>query len=269
MMSEFRCSQVPEIFNGDGCDVEAANVRDPNRVPVRKATVVAIRCEPCVPVDAPADAKPEFDKLCSITREDPCTLRAVLALKCPPRELVYAPNLDVGTKVGGTDVVFAGVPATCTDPPSMKDTASRNKDAAAEWAARRLGMLPNAKLPSPLGLLGSSTPTPMAFYPSLLHGSLAMAPPRATATAAGFACTTRVDGDGPAARGGVLRSVDAPQPLYVSCSCRGTPQMAAERKGEVTANVTLVLHLSQYTSPVIDYQQRCVVALGKLTESRS
>ena len=45
--------------------------------------------------------------------------------------------------------------------------------------------------------------------------------------------------------------------------------MAAERKGEVTANVTLVLHLSQYTSPVIDYQQRCVVALGKLTESRS
>ena len=241
-MSEFVCTQVPEIFNGDGCDVKAANVRDPNRVPVRKAAVVAIRCEPCVPVDAPADAKPEFDKLCNITREDPCTLRAVLALKCPPRELVYAPNLDVGTKVGGSDVVFAGVPATC--------------------------MRPNAKLPLPLGLLGSSTPTPMAFYPSLLHGSLAMAPPRATATAAGFACTTRIDGDGPAARGGVLRSVDAPQPLYVSCSCRGTPQMAAERKGEVTANVTIVLQLSQYTSPVIDYQQRCVIA-EKSAESRT
>ena len=89
---EMVIAKMPEVFNGDGCDVD---VKDPMRNPPRKSAVIAVRCTPCVPlesIETNPNAAPEYDKICSLTKEDACTLRATLALRCPPREIVYAPG---------------------------------------------------------------------------------------------------------------------------------------------------------------------------------
>lgn len=230
---------MPEIFNGDGC---SANVRDPHRMPVRKATVIALRCTPCVPVDAPADAPAEFDKICNVQREDPCTLRATIAIRCPPREIVYAPSLDVGTTPGGSDVVSAGAPASCVGHTNLAT----------------LDALPNA----PEGLTHSDATTPMVFYARLTHGSLSVAPPQATAVAlespAQYACYAHIVGDGPAVRGGRLRAIDAPQPLRVACACEYSGSGSGAQVAD--ARINLALRVVEYSSPLITYTQSCAVS---------
>ena len=215
---EMVIAKVPEIFNGDGC---AANVLDPMRQPVRKAAVIAIRCTPCVAVDAPQDATPGFDKICSVTREDACTLRVVLSLNCPARETVYAPQLDVGSKPHGDDLVLRGAPTPC-----VPGAAS----AKASYTDER---------------------SPASMYASLTHGSLAFAAPHVVAQPAlpeGKPCRAWALGDGPLALGGEMHATDGPRPLQISCACEDGPAMA---------NVTLTLRLVDYTSPSIQYVQRC------------
>jgi len=225
---EMVIAKVPEIFNGDGCD---ATVRDPSRLPVRKAAVVAIRCSPCVPIDAPADATPKMNAICSVKREDACTLRMVLSLQCPPLEVIYAPTLDVGTTPNAHDVVAAGAPAACAT--------------------------------SVAALSHLDPKTPLTLFATLTHGSLATAPIQVSATPtvahAPYSCTAEATGDTPVVQGGQIHATEPPHALRFTCACRlaaGATSTAAT-DAALTANVTVAFRLTEYTSPVISFTQSC------------
>ena len=183
---EMAVGKVPEIFNGDGC---AAQVDDAWRQPLRKVALVTVLCRPCVPLGAAADARPEYDQLCNVTRENGCTLRLMLALRCPPRELLVPQQLDVGTAPGAADVVRAGVPvAGC---------------AAAAAAAAPL-------------TLDAAAP---ALHLSLTHGALELGAPRLAVRPAHCAATA-------VAAVGVLRAAAPPHALPIACTCAAPTAVA-------------------------------------------
>eukprot|EP00965_Chrysotila_dentata_P230241 6197657-Pleurochrysis_carterae.AAC.7 len=106
-------AKVPEIFHGDGC---SAVVDDPFRLPLRKAAVIAVQCAPCKRLDAPADEPPGYNRICDAWKEDECTLKILLSLSCPARQVVHAPALDVGSTRNGHDLVFRGQATACAEP---------------------------------------------------------------------------------------------------------------------------------------------------------
>ena len=182
---EMAVGKVPEIFNGDGC---AAQVDDAWRQPLRKVALVTVLCRPCVPLGAAADARPEYDQLCNVTRENGCTLRLMLALRCPPRELLVPQQLDVGTAPGAADVVRAGVPvagcaATAAAPPLTLDAAAP------------------------------------ALHLSLTHGALELGAPRLAVRPAHCAATA-------VAAVGVLRAAAPPHALRIDCTCAAPTAVA-------------------------------------------
>lgn len=181
---EMVLAKVPEPYDGDGCD-DAALV-DPHRLPARLSAVVAVLCQPCVAAHAGGAARAEaaFDQICEVRRTDSCTLKVELSLRCPPRETLYAPMLDVQLHPGGRELVSAGVPVSC---------------AAGQEARPQL--------------LGASD----AIYVALTHGSLRVTPPEISTSS--NACSATVEGEGALAHGGVLAAVDGPQRLRVRCSC--------------------------------------------------
>ena len=182
---EMAVGKVPEIFNGDGC---AAQVDDAWRQPLRKVALVTVLCRPCVPLGAAAAARPEYDQLCNVTRENGCTLRLMLALRCPPRELLVPQQLDVGTAPGAADVVRAGVPvAGC----------------AAAGAAAPL-------------TLDAAAP---ALHLSLTHGALELGAPRLAVRPAHCAATA-------VAAVGVLRAAAPPHALRIDCTCAAPTAVA-------------------------------------------
>ena len=103
-------AKVPQIFNGDGC---AAPIDDPHRLPLRKAAVVVVTCEPCARIDGPRDVL-GYGHICTVWKEDACTLKVLLSLRCPKRTLVLASALDVGLSPGSHELVHRGQRATCS-----------------------------------------------------------------------------------------------------------------------------------------------------------
>jgi hypothetical protein len=214
---EMAIAKSPEIFNGDGCD---AHVDNPRRVPPRKSAIIQIRCQPCVPVGAPAATKAEYGRICGIRRDDACTIAIELSLDCPPRELVYAPTLDVGTTRGGSELVAAGAPTSCSSRPEGSDQPAR----------------------PPMG----SSSEPLSV--SLTHGSLLFAPAAVSVDAAG--CTASVEGESAAVDGGEQRAVDGAQELRVLCRCH-------QRSKRLMANLTLSLRTLDFTPPTLVFAHRC------------
>ena len=207
-------AKVPQIFNGDGC---SARVDDPYRRPLRKAAVVVVQCEPCAKIDAP-NSPPGYDRVCSVWKENGCTLKLLLALRCPPRQSVYAPGLDVGTAPGAHDLVHKGAPAVCSGgaaPPPRHADASQ----------------------------------PATFFVSLLQGSLELEPPRVAADTPG--CVATALGHGPLGVGGVLRSSGGAQPLRIRCVCSGSAA------GVVWSNVSVALAPAEQSPSRWNYSHAC------------
>ena len=112
----------------------------------------------------------------------------MLALRCPPRELLVPQQLDVGTAPGAADVVRAGVPvAGC---------------AAAAAAAAPL-------------TLDAAAP---ALHLSLTHGALELGAPRLAVRPAHCAATA-------VAAVGVLRAAP-PHALRIACTCAAPTAVA-------------------------------------------
>ena len=274
---EMVISKVPEIFNGDGCD---AQIDDPMRTPVRKSALIAIQCEPCSSAEDMGDllnagagastgdvlekgavekagtsaaalrraklkaaGKLTIDgpgQICAVRRDDSCTLRIELALICPARELVYAPQLDVGYTPGGSELVRAGAPATCSAP---SGTPPASMDSMPLLAA---GDPATGTAPAPDSGAASGRP----LYVTLTHGSLAVATPKATLSDAPEGCAVRLTGQGAVAHGGRLEASAGPQPLFVHCGCPvGT--------GKVRAYVTLTIRVREATSPTVTFPVQC------------
>ena len=218
-------AKMPEVFNGDGCQMPANMPIDPSRLPLRKAAAVTLRCTPCSPVDLPHDPA-DFDKMCEIERANPCTLRVVLSIRCPPRELVVAQMLDLGTvprsgpgsqlssTEGGVDLIVAGSPVAC-----QSGVLYQHLDAA----------------------------SPATFYARLTHSSVALS---GTVVTASGPCVAHVADDSVFSRGGVLLSTGPPPTLLVKCTC-------APLSGAVETNVSLTLLLVDHSSPHVTYVQRC------------
>lgn len=94
----------------------------------------------------------------------------------------------------------------------------------------------------------------VVLFATLTHGTLQFAPAsiRASTSDAEVGrtqrCTARLHGDSVVVNGGTLRAVDGPRPFSCRCVCTvGVP----------VANLTLVLRLHDYTSPVIKFEQQC------------
>mmetsp|Transcript_257 Transcript_257/g.588 ORF Transcript_257/g.588 Transcript_257/m.588 type:complete len:251 (-) Transcript_257:272-1024(-) len=187
---ELAIAKTPEVYNGDGC---LAAITDPFRQPVRKTAVFDIVCQPCRRLGADAEEPPGFGNICSIWREDGCTLKVVLALICPPRQLVYAPSLEVGTSPGRADLITRGMPATCHQP-----------------------------VDEPQFLPNNST-----LWVFLTQGFLTVAPPLLATHTPGCAVSWHSN-VGTLLSGGVLRHALGHQPLQVQCICTSdAPQHVA------------------------------------------
>lgn len=148
-----------------------------------------------------------------------------LALECPPRELVFAPTLDVGSRAGGRDLVDAGAPAHCDGSAAPVAAPFMHRDAATVAT-----------------LHVSLSHSTLVFEPAALHVS-----PPSCRTA--FVAHGGAAGISAAVRGGTLRA-STPEQMRVRCSC--------ERAG--TANLTVTLGVRDATRPVFWYLQACPAA---------
>ena len=227
-------SKVPEVFNGDGCK---APITDPFRFPIRKSAVIAMHCDGC-PGDIPpaqhhilglqekrmtsnADAK-----VCRVFREDGCTLHIDVALPCPPRLLVYAPMLDVGTTPGGNEIIRAGVPSSCQGNIGVAQVQAAALPNNVTRASRATNGLP--------------------LFVSLTQGTLVVRPLQVTARTPG--CSVRVEGRGAAVTGGTLRVVDGPEALWLECTCA---------TGARFSDMTFEMRVRDYTSPAVSFSIPC------------
>ena len=179
-----------------------------------------------MPIDAAGPNSPaEFGKICSVRRQDDCTLKVVLALPCPPRQLVYAPALDVGVTPGGSQLIQAGAPASCaTGSEVLPSFAPESSDARAG-----------------------------ALYVRLTHGVLAMRAPevRVTTPALASSCHASAEGENSALRsGGVMSAAEGAVRLHVRCTCTASV-------GQQLVNLTLTLRLPDYTSPIVTFPHVC------------
>lgn len=220
---EMAIAKVPEIFNGDGCD---AAITDSFRQPLRRTAIIEIHCQPCRRLGAPSSAPASVGNICSVWRSDECTFRVALALRCPPRQLAYAPHLDVGTAHGSADLISAGMPLVCT---SSKGTAAS------------------------IGAASPVLPQAATLWVQLTHGELAMAPAVVATNDEG--CVARIlGGKGVLVVGGTLHVAMGPAPLQVACECAGAAR---------SATVQLTLRLRDWTSPVATYRQWCAPRVVK------
>jgi hypothetical protein len=147
----------------------------------------------------------------------------VLSLLCPPRQLVYAQTLEVGTAPGLSDLVSEGMPAACQGGDNSQ---------------------PQLHLPDKTTL--------WAF---LTQGELTVAPSMLTTTSLGCTVTSHsLEVDGVTLlSGGVLRHALGHQPLHVQCSC--TPSAPQH-----IANISLTVRLLDFTSPVVTFLQSCSIS---------
>ena len=233
---------MPEIFNGDGCSAEVAN---PRRWPVRKSAVIELMCRPCPPADQP-QGTPAYGRICDVRRADNCTLRVVFSMQCPPRQLVYAPTLDVGSSPGARDLIAQGAPAGCTFVPPAgagsvqltdllvaEERPSIPDEAARQWQQQLVAAH------------GERT-----LYVSLTYGVLAVGPAElrvATMRPRSPDCAAHLDAPNALVSGGVLRAIDGPLPLRLRCTC----ETAA------VVNLTLTLRVVDFTSPVVTLPHTC------------
>ena len=183
----------------------------------------------------PADrgnAPAEFGKVCDVQRANNCTLRVVLSLACPPRQLAYPQTLDVGVTPRGREVIAAGVPATCKGESLAEAAFAGAEPPTLPWEAYG----PNAR---------SDT-----LHVSLTHGTLALGGAEVSLASPAPGCTASAEGEGVLRRGGVLRAVDTPLRLRLVCRC------AVER----SVNLTLTMRLSEWTTPVVSFPHVCAGA---------
>ena len=235
---EMAIAKVPEIFNGDGC---TASIADPRRFPIRKTAIISIRCKPCLEVNHEANDTAGYGHICNVEREDGCTLRLDLALRCPPRELVYAPTLDVGTTAGASDIIHAGAAATCS-PKASRET----------WSST--GTLDTA--PALALYQGQKT-----VYVSLTHSSLEFAPASVSVDSSG--CFAWVEGESAAVGGGTQYAGDGPQSMDLNCECDATTSASSSSSSSSSSSgwrkvtMTLALRPVDFTSPVVTFQHVC------------
>jgi hypothetical protein len=252
---EMVISKVPEIFNGDGCD---APISDPVRMPVRKSAVVAIRCGSCADDTASSTTtsaamrqtplpgwtqggalKPNnVGTVCEVRRPDSCTLRIDLAINCPARQVVYAPQLDVGWTAGGSELVKAGAPTSCSTPPSPPLLASSALLGTDAEGGYREAM---------------KSPGSLRLFMSLTHGSLAVSPPVARVSSLP-GCEATVEAEHLLTRGGTLQAAGGSKQLLLRCGC----VRSVVKSQHILANATLTLRLRDFTSLTITLPIACI-----------
>ena len=237
---EMVISKVPEIFNGDGCDAgnSAVAQANPRRQPIRKSALIEIICRRCVPADAVDPSAPaEFNKICAVKRADDCTLHVVLSLMCPPRQIVYAPTLDVGTAPGSRDVITAGAPASC---------GGGGGGGGGGGAVKA----PPVLAWPPRGAAATST----SLHVSLTYGHLAIGAPDLSVltnpATSKLGCSATLDAEGPLRTGGVLRAIDGPSVMRIRCVCEAAVQ-------PTPVNLTLTMRLHEHTSPIVSFPHLC------------
>lgn len=164
-------------------------------------------------------------------RADDCTLKVVLSLQCPPRQIVYAPTLDVGTTPGGSELVHAGAPTSCT----LKGAANQPSPPL-QWPA------------------ASDDVRAEALYVTLTHGVLAVRAPEVSIATPALAteCQASAEGEGALRGGGVLRAADGSVRLRLKCTCT-----SGGATGPRLANITLKMLLPDFTSPVVTFAHTC------------
>ena len=241
---EMLIAKVPEIFNGDGCRTP---ITDPHRQPARRAAIIEIVCRRCVPVDAPdPHGAAEFGKVCSVSRTDDCTLRVVLALPCPPRQLIYAPNLDVGTTPHGSQLFAAGAPASCQLSPGGSGSSGSGDGGAPmlAWEA------------------GGSQDHASTLYASLTHGTLAVRRPELAFTSPALAeeCSVSLEAGVPLLRGGVLRASDGAIAMRIRCTCGLRATRSFTAAPPLRINLTLRMRVPEFTSPMVSFPHVCDAA---------
>lgn len=206
-------AKQPQVFDGDGCH---ARITDPFRLPLRRAAVIDLICVPCRASGASANEPPGLNQICKVWYQDDCTLKIQLSVPCPPRQLVYAPTLELGTVLGRADLISQGMPAKCL-----------------------------SNVEGPNGALSENS----TLWGFLTHGELVIEAPTVSSQTPGcHVQVVRRGAEDTMATGGVLRSSLGVQPLSTRCLCEGSASLA---------NISLTIHVLEYTSPVVSFVQHC------------